>query len=50
MIELTEDYWDCECVLNFIHPKKEESCQTCKARRDEQPDSRVKEVQKETQT
>jgi len=41
----TPDYWDCECDDNYIHPKSEEKCEKCGKKPDEQPDSRVNEVE-----
>ncbi len=43
-IDLTFDYWDCECEDNYIHNKEELTCLVCKTVSDEQPDSRVNEV------
>jgi len=45
-IELTDEYWDCECEKNFIHLRSQESCPVCKAEQEDQPDSRVSEVLK----
>ena len=41
---LTSLFWDCECDQNFMRPASEASCSRCRARRDEQPDSRLDEV------
>ena len=43
-IQLTDKFWDCECLENYIHPCTEEKCPVCWAERDTQPDSHVKEV------
>lgn len=43
-IVTTDQYWDCECLKNFIHPKSQKTCFKCCTRADEQPDSRVNEV------
>jgi len=43
-ILMTDQYWDCECRKNYIHPASENVCTVCHARREEQPDSRVTEV------
>lgn len=43
--DLTPDFWDCECKDDFIHPKKQSLCDRCGAVADEQPDSRVNEVE-----
>lgn len=40
----TPEYWDCECLTNFIHPKSQKTCFKCCTRADEQPDSRISEV------
>lgn len=45
-IELTDEYWDCECEKGFIHRRSQESCPVCKAEQEDQPDSRVSEVLK----
>ena len=42
----TPKYWYCECKTNYIHKKETmPSCGICLARQDEQPDSRIREVQ-----
>ncbi|MEA3339464.1 MAG: hypothetical protein U9R15_05805 [Chloroflexota bacterium] len=43
-IGLSEQYWDCECVENYIHHSREASCDVCGAWREDQPPSRVIEV------
>ena len=43
-ILLTDEYWDCECKKNFIHPFSDDSCTVCKVEREEQPNSRIAEV------
>ena len=43
-VETTPDFWDCECVQNYIHLKKQSICGICKAIADEQPDSRIDEI------
>ena len=43
-LELTDEYWDCECKINFIHPRSDNFCMKCKAERADQPDSCVTEV------
>jgi len=43
-IETTEKYWDCECEVNYIHPRSQKACFKCCAIAAEQPDSRVDEV------
>lgn len=42
--ETTELYWDCECEVDFIHPKNLERCEVCGAQASEMPDARVNEV------
>ena len=44
----TEDYWDCECETDYIHPKTESSCPRCgvNEREDRMPDSHIVEVVK----
>jgi hypothetical protein len=37
-------FWDCDCILNYIHPKDEPTCKECGCRKDEQPDSMLREV------
>ena len=43
-IQLTPEYWDCECSENYIHKKAKAKCVVCGSVPDEQPDSRVEEV------
>lgn len=43
-ITLTQAFWDCECDTNYIHPCYIEHCELCSTPKDDQPDSRVKEV------
>ena len=43
-IETTEDYWDCECLFNYIHKKEIKECPVCKCHQDDCPDSIVEEV------
>ena len=40
----TEQFWDCECEVNYIHPKSLLVCPRCGARQDDCPDSRTNEV------
>lgn len=45
------NYWDCECPKgDYIHPKSVKSCSKCGAEQDEQPDSRVNEINKQSLT
>ena len=39
-------YWDCECEKDYIHHKHIKTCKRCGAMVDQQPDSRVNEVEK----
>jgi len=43
-INLTEEYWDCECETNYIHYKTKTWCPICKKQQEEQPPSRLNEV------
>lgn len=43
-VKLTDEYWDCECEKNFIHPRSEDVCTVCEAQRENQPNSHVTEV------
>ncbi len=43
-IELTDEYWDCECENDYIHLRSEETCPVCKALQEDQPSSHVSEV------
>ena len=45
MIKLTPYFWDCECHSHYIHSKRHETCKFCGTYRDEQPDSRLNEVE-----
>ena len=45
-VELTDEYWDCECEKEYIHLRSQETCPICKAEQEEQPSSRVIEVLK----
>ena len=40
----TENFWDCECEENYIHPKAEGMCEVCKYTANDSPNSRVNEV------
>ncbi|MGB7537763.1 MAG: hypothetical protein WBM17_04420 [Anaerolineales bacterium] len=37
-------FWDCNCRKKFIHPKDEETCGRCGARREDQPDAHLDEA------
>ncbi len=39
-----EDYWDCNCLGQFIHPKSDTKCPKCRAVAEDQPDSRDNEI------
>ena len=40
----TDEYWDCECIENYIHLKSQWACPHCGHDQVEQPDSRIDEV------
>ncbi len=42
--ETHPNYWDCECIEMYIHPKTNKYCNRCGADRDDQPDSRISEM------
>lgn len=44
IIQTTQEYWDCECKENYIHPKSQNKCFLCRTSADERPDSRIIEV------
>ena len=45
MIELNENYWDCECEEDYIHEKaKKKYCVKCNTLHFNQPDSRQNEI------
>jgi len=44
----TPEFWDCECNREYIHTKQEPKCSRCGAIQEEQPDSRVFEICRET--
>jgi len=41
-----QDYWDCECEKNYIHPKTHAMCPYCGAWAKDQPDSISEEVER----
>ena len=41
---LNLNYWDCECINDFIHNNSEKSCVKCHATKEFQPNSRETEV------
>lgn len=43
-IETTEKYWDCECDKSYIKPASMNYCGKCDTYREDQPDSRIREV------
>ena len=43
-MRLTGEYWDCECADAYLHHKSVSECPVCGAKRENQPDSFVKEV------
>ena len=44
-MELSNSYWDCECKVNYIHPKNQSRCIHCDTNAVDQPDSRLSELQ-----
>ena len=45
-IILTDEYWDCDCYEDYIHPTADDQCTLCGAMREESPQSRMEEVLK----
>jgi len=43
-VKTDDNFWDCECRADFIHPKSQKTCGKCGAREKNQPDSRVNEI------
>jgi hypothetical protein len=43
-ILLSNEYWDCECSSQYIHPRRKQKCYVCGAWRENQPDSHVDEA------
>jgi hypothetical protein len=41
---LSDEYWDCNCMTDYIHSYSEESCPICHAHNSECPDSHYEEV------
>ncbi len=37
-------FWDCECMEDYIHPASETQCLRCGVKREDAPDSRLREV------
>lgn len=44
LCKTTDEYWDCNCMENYIQPKHSESCKECGAIKEAQPSSRINEV------
>ena len=43
--ETDDNYWDCACDTDYVHPKSQESCHWCKVTLDDDPpDSRKNEI------
>ncbi len=40
----TSEYWNCECIKQYIHHKNDTQCKKCEMSRYESPDSHVNEV------
>lgn len=45
-ITFNENYWNCECERNYIHPKTQKYCNLCNVDVEGQPDSKTDEVKK----
>lgn len=45
-VEVTDEYWDCECDKDYIHHASEDVCPVCGTKQDEGAPSRVSEVRK----
>lgn len=43
-IQLTDEYWDCECKKDYIHLRSQKLCPVCTKTHEDQPNSRVPEV------
>ena len=43
-IHTNPNYWDCECVTDYVHLKSEDNCPVCGSYAEDQPDSRSDEV------
>lgn len=44
LVDITLDYWDCECEKEYIHTIIDDECPVCKARREDMPNSIKSEV------
>jgi hypothetical protein len=42
--QTTTEYWDCDCLDDYIHHRTRDMCPHCVVYRDDQPDSRINEV------
>lgn len=38
-------FWDCECLMNYIHPNIVSKCPICGAKKEDSPNSRANEVE-----
>lgn len=43
---INQEYWDCGCKKNYIHPKTQTMCPHCGNWADDQPDSIAEEIEK----
>ncbi len=43
-MDTNPNYWDCDCDINYIHPKTVPVCPRCEARAETQPDARQEEI------
>jgi hypothetical protein len=41
----TSDFWDCNCDMAYIHSALESECAMCHAQKEDQPDSRIEEIE-----
>ena len=46
-VQTTDEYWDCECEEEYIHPAEQPCCTKCGAIRGDCPDSRLAEIKPE---
>lgn len=43
-IKTSPDFWDCECLTNYIHSNNDLLCPICNAFKHDQPNSRIDEL------
>lgn len=49
-MKTNKNFWDCDCMVNYIHAKTDKVCILCGCVADEQPDSHASEVEEEFKT